>query len=137
MRKKVLKKKNDIPLTAKNIIGILLSGIIGAIVAVIISLIFSYIFANAETVSKSISAIFVGCILLGAFFCGFFSPRLTMLKGIVSGILSSLLYLFIITVIMLFFTNGRLATSMLFMYAGTIVVSTIGGICGANIKRRK
>lgn len=137
MRKKVLKKKNDMSSTTKNITGILLSAIFGTIITVIFSFVFSYIFANAETISKSVGAIFVGCILLGGFFCGVFSSRITNLKGIISGIISSLIYSLIITVIMLFFTDGRLSASTLFMYMGTIVVSAIGGICGANIKRRK
>ena len=137
MRKKVLKKKSDMSSTTKNIVGILLSAVCGAIFSVILTFIFSYIFTNAEIISKSVNAIFVGCVLLGGFFCGIFSSRLAALKGIISGIISSLIYSLIITVIMLFFAEGKLSASTLFLYIGTVVVSAIGGICGANIKRRK
>lgn len=137
MHKKALKKKLDMSSTTKNIIGLLISAVFGTIITVVVSLLFSYIFANAETITNSVSAIFVGCIILGGFFCGIFSSRLTALKGIISGVISSIIYLLIITVIMLFFTDGKLSASTLFLYIGTIVVTVIGGICGANIKRRK
>lgn len=137
MRKKVFKRKNDMSSTAKNIIGILLSVAIGILIAVILSLIFSYIFANAETLTDSVGAIFVACIMIGGFFCGIFSSRFTAFKGIVSGVISSIIYSLIITVIMLFFTDGKLSVNTLFLYIGAVIVSIIGGICGANIKRRK
>lgn len=137
MRKNVLKRKNDMSITTKNIIGIVLSAIIGMVISLILSLIFSYIFANAETLTNSVGALFIACLMLGGFFCGMFSSRLTAFKGIVSGVLSSILYSLIITVIMLFFADGRLSANTLFLYIGIIVVGIIGGICGANIKRRK
>lgn len=137
MRKKVLKRKSDLSITTKNIIGIVLSAVIGAALSFILTLVFSYIFANAETLTNSIGAIFIACIMLGGFFCGIFSSRLTAFKGIVSGVLSSILYLLTITLIMLFFADGRLSADTLFLYIGIILVGIIGGICGANIKRRK
>lgn len=137
MRKKVLKRKNDMSVTAKNIIGIVLSAVIGTVICLILSLIFSYVFANAETLTNSVGAIFVACIMLGGFFSGIFSSRLTAFKGIVAGTLASILYSLIVTVIMLFFADGRLSANTLFLFIGIIVVGIIGGICGANIKRRK
>lgn len=137
MRKKVLKRKNDMSATARNIIGIIISSVIGAVICLILTLVFSYVFANAEVLTNSVSAIFIACIMLGGFFCGALSSRLTAFKGIVSGILTSILYSLIITVIMLFFSDGRLSGNALFLYIGIIIVGIIGGICGANIKRRK
>ena len=137
MRKKMLKRKNDMSATTKNIMGIVMSAVIGTVISLILSLVFSYIFANVEILTNSVSAIFIVCIMFGEFFCGIFSSRLTAFKGIISGVLSSILYSLIITVIMLFFANGRLSTNTLFLYIGILVVGIIGGICGANIKRRK
>ena len=137
MRNKVLKTKNDIPPIRKNIIGLLISGFVSAIISVLFTFIFSYIFVNTETISESLRPMFIGCILLAGFFCGVISSRLTTFKGLISGIISSSIYLLIITIIMLFFSDGRLSANMLFMYFGAILVSGMGGICGANIKRRK
>lgn len=136
MRKKVI-KKGDMSSTAKNITGIIFSAAIGTAICLIISLIFSYCFANAEILTDSFKAFFVASVLLGVFSGGIFSSRLTSLKGIVSGILSSTIYLLIITVIMLFFSSGKLSANTAFLYLGIIIVGIIGGICGANIKRRK
>lgn len=136
MRKKMI-KKGDISSTTRNITGIILSAAIGTVICMVISLAFSYIFANAEILTDSFKAFFVASVLLGVFFCGIFSSRLTYLKGIVSGVLSSIIYLLIITVIMLFFSSGKLSANTAFLYLGIIVVGVIGGICGANIKRRK
>lgn len=137
MRKKVLKKKSNMSSTFKNITGILFSASIGTVICLMISLVFSYIFTKSETISDSVGAIFVACVLFGGFFGGIFSSRFTTLKGIVAGVISSLVYSLIITVIMLCFAEGRLSANTIFLFVGTIVVSVIGGICGANIKRRK
>lgn len=137
MRKKVIKKKTEMSSTAKNVTGIVLSSVIGVIITLIISLFFSYIFTNSQTITDSVKAFFIGSVLLGAFFCGLLSARITSFKGIVSGAISSIIFALIITVIMLFFANGRLSANTLFLYIGVIIIGLIGGICGANIKRRK
>lgn len=137
MRKKVFKKKKDMSPISKNIIGMTLSAIIGTVIALALSFVFSYTFANAEVLSDSIGAMFVACVLAGGFFCGIFASRLTTFKGIVAGILVSLIYSLFISVIMLFFSNGKLSANTIFLFIGTIIVSAIAGICGANIKRRK
>lgn len=137
MRKKVFKKKKDISPISKNVIGMTLSAIIGTVIALMLSFLFSYIFANAEVLSGSIGAMFIACVLVGGFFCGIFASRLTKFKGIIAGILVSLIYLLVITAIMLFFSDGKLSANSIFLFIGTIIVSAIAGICGANIKRRK
>ena len=135
--RKTIKKKKDISSFNKNIIGLGISAIVGTVISVILTLLFSHIFANSETLSDSISVIFVGCIIIGGLSCGIISARLTEFKGIISGIVSSVIYLLIITIIMLFFTDGRLSATTLLLYLGTSIASIIGGILGANIKRRK
>lgn len=137
MRKKVFKKKKDISPISKNLIGITLSTIIGTVIALVLSFLFSYIFANAEIISNSVGAMFIACVLVGGFFCGIFASRLTTFKGIIAGIITSLIYSLFITVIMLFFSDGRLLANTIFLFIGIIIVSAIAGICGANIKRRK
>ena len=135
MRKKVI--KNNMSGLNKNLIGLGISSVSGTIIAVILSFIFSYIFANAETLSESMGAVFVICIFIGGLICGIISARLTNLKGLVSGSIASIIYLLLITIIMLFFANGRLSATTLFLYLGTVIASIIGGIFGANLKRRK
>ena len=135
--RKIIKKKNDISSFNKNLIGLSLSAVVGTIISVILTLLFSYIFANSETLSDSISVIFVACILFGGLICGIVSARLTEFKGIISGIISSVVYFLLITIIMLFFADGRLSATTFLLCLGIFVVSIIGGILGANIKRRK
>lgn len=135
--RKIIKKKKDISSFNKNLIGLGISAIFGTIISVILTLLFSYIFANSKTLSDSISVIFVACILVGGLICGIISARLTELKGIISGIISSVIYFLLITIIMLFFADGRLSATTFLLCLGTYVTSIIGGIGGANIKRRK
>ena len=137
MRKKLNKRKQDLPLTTKNLIGIFLSSIIGVIIAFITTVIISLILKNSAFLPKSISALFVISIVIGAFITGFIASKKCSFKGLISGLISSIPYLFIITIIMLFFSHGKLTTSMLFLYIGGIISSALGGIISANTKRRK
>ena len=135
--RKIIKKKNNISSVNKKIIGLCISSFIATLITVILTILFSYIFAHIETLSSSISAIFICCVLAGAILCGSISSRITDFKGIIAGVLSALIYCLLITIIMLFFSDGKLMSGTLFLYLAICLTSTIGGILGANIKKRK
>ena len=137
MRKKLNKKKQDLPLTTKNIIGVLSSSAIGILITLIVTIIISLILRNTAVFTESIIPLFVVSIAIGTVVTGFIASKRCSFKGLISGIISSIPYLFIITIIMLFFSRGQLATSMLFLYIGGLICSALGGIISANTKRRK
>ena len=135
--RKIIKKKNNISSVNKKLVGIGVSSTAGTVITVILTILFSYTFANSETLSNSIGVIFIGCLLVGALICGVISSRMTDFKGIIAGVVSSHIYCLLITVIMLFFSDGKLSANTFFLYLGICFTSAIGGILGANIKRRK
>ncbi len=138
MRKKQNKhSKNNMDENQKRITGLCSASFIGMAITVILTLFLSYILSKSPSISNSVNVFFIASILIGVFVCGFTASRLTRLKGIICGAASSVIYLLIITVIMLFVNNGRLAPTTLFMYLGALLLGIVGGILGANLKRKK
>ncbi len=137
MRKKLAKRKKEVNIPTKNVLGILTANLIGTICAVIFTLLCSLLLQKAEILSGSLTVYFVVCITLGALINGFVAAKRCSIKGIFSGIISSLPYALIITVIMLFFSKGILNTNTIFLYLAVIIGSTVGGIFSANTKRRR
>ncbi len=137
MRKKIAKRKNELPVSTKNIVGILLSSGIGLISIIILTLIASLILTKSSELTNSIAIYFIGSVTIGALITGFIASKKCEFKGLISGIISSLPLIFIITVIMLIFSHGRLMPETAILYVGIAIFSAIGGIISANTKRRK
>ena len=137
MGKKIAKRKNELPVSTKNIIGILFSSIIGFLTIIIITLIISLILTKSTALTNSIAIYFIGAVTIGALLTGFIASKKCELKGIVSGVIASLPLIFLITITMLIFSHGRLIPKTAILYVGIIFFSAIGGIISANTKRRK
>lgn len=137
MRKKAIKRKNDMPIMAKNIVGICISSLIGLILVIILTLFVSAIISKSAVMSNTLSAYFLGCVMIGAIIVGFIASKMCKLKGVVSGLISSIPYGFGITVLMLIFSHGQLSSKTILLYIVILVCSVIGGIVSANTKRRK
>lgn len=137
MRKKLSKKKKEMPLVTQNIIGILLSCFIGLVMTVIFTGLLSIALTKSSVITDTVGAYFIGCVMLGAVIAGFIASKRCTFKGILSGFVSSILYSLFVTVVMLFFSNGQINSKTVFLYAGIILCSVIGGILSANTKRRK
>ncbi len=137
MRKKAIKRKNDMPIMAKNIVGICISSLIGLILVIILTLFMSAIISKSAVMSNTLPAYFLGCVMIGAIIVGFIASKMCKLKGFVSGLISSIPYGFGITVLMLIFSHGQLSSKTILLYIVIIVCSVIGGIISANTKRRK
>ena len=137
MRKKAIKRKNDMPIMAKNIVGICISSLIGLILVIILTLFMSAIISKSAVMSNTLPAYFLGCVMIGAIIVGFIASKMCKLKGFVSGFISSIPYGFGITVLMLIFSHGQLSSKTILLYIVIIVCSVIGGIISANTKRRK
>ncbi len=137
MRKKIAKRKKELPVSTKNILGILLASGIGFISIIIFTLIASLILTKSPVLTNSITIYFIGSVTIGALITGFISSKKCGFKGLVSGVVASLPLIFLIAVIMLIFSYGRLIPETAILYVGIAIFSAIGGIISANTKRRK
>ena len=137
MRKKIARRKKERPVPIKNAVGIAVASTVGIIFTVLLTLICSCILMKSEVLSDSVGIYFIACVLCGAFLNGFTASKKCTVKGIVAGLVGSIPFSLAIIIIMLFFTKGQLAFNTLFLCLGIILCSTIGGISGANTKRRK
>lgn len=120
-----------------NITYIIFSSLISYIIAILLSLIFSFCINKLETLPKYIPVFLIGSILVGALINGIICVRKTYLKGIVSGFIASPIYSIMILITLLIFSHYKLTTSAIFLFIGILLASIIGGIIGANFKRRK
>lgn len=137
MHKKIASRKKDRPIPIQNAIGIIIANSVGIICTVLMSLICSCILMKSTTLTNAVKIYFIACVVLGAFINGFIASKKCTTKGIISGLASSITFCLIIIIIMLFFAKGQLAFSTLFLCLGMVICSAIGGIFGANTKRRK
>ena len=137
MHKKIAKRKKETPISTKNIKGIMISNVIGIITIILLTIVGSFILTKSSTLVNSSAIYFIGSIAIGALITGFVASKKCEFKGVVSGIISSLILIFLLTIIMLVFSNGRLISQVAILYIEIVVFSTIGGIIGANTKRRK
>ena len=137
MRKKLTKRKNDMPVRTKNLYGVLVSAVVGFASTILLTLLVSLFLIKSSVLSNTVSIYFVCCVIFGAFITGFMASKMCEFKGVVSGIFASLLYALFVTVLMLFFSHGQLETTTGFLYLGILISSAIAGILSANTKRRK
>ncbi len=137
MRKKIAKRKKELSVSTKNIIGILLASGVGFVSVIILTLIASLVLTKSSVLTNSIAIYFIGSVTIGALITGFIASKKCGFKGLVSGVISSLPLMFFITIIMLIFSHGRLIPETAILYFGIAIFSAIGGIISANTKRRK
>ena len=137
MRKKIARRKRERPTPIKNAIGIATASVIGIICTVLLSVICSYILMKSEVLSDTVGLYFIACVLCGAILNGFTASKKCTVKGILSGLIASIPFSLTVIIIMLFFTKGQLSFNTLFLCLGIVLCSTVGGIFGANTKRRK
>lgn len=137
MHKKSSKRKREMTARNKNIIGIIVSLLAGFIITISISLICALALYKSENLPDSLMLYLTGSVLLGALISGFTASKKCAFKGIVSGLISSVPFVSLNIVLMLIFSKGRLAYESVFLIAGIIICSAIGGIFGANTKRRR
>lgn len=137
MHKKTTKRKNDIPIATKNIVGIGISSLIGLIIVIILTLLASAIISKSAVITNSVGAYFIGCVMISGIILGFIASKMCGFKGIVSGIVSSIPYGFGVTVLMLIFSHGQLSPKTILLYIGILICASVGGVVSANTKRRK
>lgn len=137
MRKKIAKRKKELPVSTKNIIGIPLASAVGFISIIILTLISSIILTKSTALTNSTAIYFIGSVSIGSLITGFIASKKCEFKGLISGIVASLPLMFFITVVMLIFSNGRLIFETIVLLIGVVLFSAIGGIISANTKRRK
>lgn len=137
MQKKLNRRKSEMPLATKNIVGVIIAGVIGALITILLTVILSLILSKAEFLTESIKAILILTVLSGAVISGFIASKKCSFKGLISGLIAAVPFLFVINTIMLIFSNGRLKSSVVLLYLGAFICSLIGGIVSANTKRRK
>ena len=137
MLKNNIKPKNELPLYIKNVINLLISSLIGILFAIIMTFIFSFILSHSESLSKITNLYFIISVYSGGLICGFIATKLLSYKGFVSGLLSGIPFSLIIVILMIVISKQILNVFSYIFILGIIIVCTIGGIIGANTKRRK
>ena len=95
------------------------------------------IISKTSILSGYLKIYFSICVGLGSIFGGFLSSKKCNFKGMLSGLLSSLPNSIIITIIMIVFSGGQLKESTIIIFLLIVICSILGGIIGANTKRRK
>ncbi len=136
MRKKLSKRK-EYPEIIENIIGISTSSVVGILVVFALTFLFSLILNKSQKLPDNFSWYLMGIILVGALVNGLISTIRCKLKGIISGVVSAVPFSLFITIALLVFSAGQIESKTGILYLLIFVVSTIGGILGANTKRRK
>lgn len=137
MRKKIAKRKKELPVSTKNILGIILSSSIGFISIIVLTLISSIILTKSTALSNSTTIYFIGSVSIGSLITGFIASKKCEFKGIVCGIVASLPQMILVTIMMLVFSHGRLISKSAILFIGIALFSSIGGIISANTKRKK
>ena len=117
--------------------GIFVSSLVGTSVIFIATLIFSFLFYKSIDLPRNLHMFLSICIVIGSFVSGYISSFKCKFKGFISGLLSSFVLSLTITVSLLFFSNGHIINKAGFLYILIIIFSVLGGILGANTKRRK
>lgn len=136
MRKKLTKRK-EYPEIIENLIGITISSIVGITITFLLSMLLSFIINKSQYLPQNLSWYLMGAVAIGAFSNGFISTFRCKLKGIFSGLVSAILFSLFITVALLIFSNGHIESKTGLLFVFIFVFSTLGGILGANTKRRK
>ncbi len=134
---KKLSKKREYSVNAQNIIGILISSSVGTIITFIASFLFAFLLYKSLDLPEKLYTYLSVSIILGALASGYISSFKCKLKGVVSGVLSSIIFCLIVTVFLLLFSNGQIINQTGILYVLIIFFSALGGILGANTKRRK
>lgn len=137
MQKKLLKRKSEISLPVRNIIGICLSTLSGTISSLLVTVIFSYVLLNSAEISDYYFIYLMFSFIIGGFICGFSGSSTLQFKGIVSGLMCCVPYTIVMYILMFIFSNGKLNGISLLSVLVILISSVIGGITSANIKRRK
>lgn len=137
LKRKTVKRKKELPIINKNLIGLSISSFVGVVLVIVLTLLLSAIISKTAILTNSIGAYFIGCIMVSSIIVGFIASKKCELKGIVSGVVSSILFSFIVTIFMLLFSRAQLSPKTIFLYIAIVICGTIGGIIGANTKRRK
>ncbi|MCH5169838.1 MAG: TIGR04086 family membrane protein [Oscillospiraceae bacterium] len=121
----------------KNAVGITLSSVISIIILVLLTALVSLFLLKSETVSESYIMYFYFCSAVSSFIGGFISSKRTTFKGIFSGLIASVAYNFLLTIILLFVSVGQIRANTGILYLLSTVFFVLGGIVAANTKRRK
>lgn len=136
MRKKLAKRK-EYPEIVENFIGITISSVVGVLITFLLSIFFSFLLNKSQKLPENLSWYLMGVVIIGALSNGVLSTFRCKLKGIISGLVSATLFALFITVTLLVFSNGQIEGKTGIIYLLIFVFSALGGVLGANIKRRK
>lgn len=137
MQKKQRKKVKVSSGISGNVIGILISALSAIIITFLLTALIAFLQLKSEKIADSYIMYFYFCAVSSSFIGGFISSKKCTFKGVISGLVTSLIYNFILTVILLFVSSGKLRADTGILYAITTAFFALGGIAGANTKRRK
>lgn len=137
MQKKQRKKVKVSSGISGNVVGILVSALSAIIITFLLTAFIAFLQLRSEKIADSYIMYFYFCGVFSSFIGGFISSKKCTFKGVISGLITSLTYNFILTVILLFVSLGKLRADTGILYAVTTAFFALGGIAGANTKRRK
>lgn len=115
-----------------------MGALFGTISAVILLLIFSAILSFSDIQESYLALFGYLAVVVGAFMGGFFSSMKHRKKGLVSGLVTGVLLfiiLFIFRLIIVGFDSFTISTFIQLLLI--VIASTVGGILGVNIKKKR
>ena len=118
-------------------IGLLISLFVGILTTILVSVLFSFLLLNSEMITGYSIIYLIFSIIIGSFICGYIGSLYLSFKGIVSGLICSVLYTITVFILLFIFSDGNLSSYSFLLILITILSSAIGGITNVNIKRRK
>ena len=139
--------KQDNLKTAKFVLNSLVGIAIGIGTFFIIILIFTLILTNQTNLDEKIYAFPMGCvaIALGSLVAGFITSMKNKSKGLISGVVCSLLFFFVLfllsIIILRAFRDNSIANmgflKTIIMFFIILLPCTVGGVMGVNMVKRK
>ncbi len=115
--------------------------IMGAFFGIAVTAMFVLIFAGVMLlfkIDRAYASVFATIsVSAGAFVSAYYCARKIGSKGYLLGILTGLIYFFVVTVISLIITKGEISSNTAFHFVIITLSATVGGIFGVNRKKTK
>ena len=118
--------------------SVAVSVVVGIIISLVLTILFSVILTTADFPEYIVGYISTAIIAAGAFFTGMFSAKFYKKRGLITGMISGIIYYLFFTLIAVAVSKDGLTSVFLLRMILVIAFSSFGGIIGINrINKRK
>ena len=114
-------------------------GMLGAfLLALLLLFFFSFLSYKSANPGGGIQLYSYGILAITSLFCGFLSARTHKKRGLLSGISAGILFLSVLIIVSFFFREDSFPFGKsILIYLAVLLLSTLGGIIGANRKQKR